>query len=93
MRTRREHLEEMRSRDRFVCPICRRRMSKKEFWDVGYIRTKWIGDERYDTENGVFVYDGDIHPCVEEKGVCSDCFEAVMKVIRERRNKYREAKE
>ena len=93
MRTRREHLEERHALSTFTCPICGRRIEEREFWSVGYIRMKWLGDERYDNEKGVFVYDGDIHPCVEEKGVCSDCFEAVMKAIRERRDKYREAEE
>ena len=91
MRTREEHYKEICNRDRLVCPICRRRMSKKEFWDVGYIRARWIGDERYDNEKGVFVHDGDIYPCVEEREVCQDCFEAVMKAIRERRVMFKEA--
>ena len=85
MRTRRDHFDEMRHRDRWICPICKRRMSKMEYWDVGYIRTKWMGDDRYDDEKGVFVHDGDVHPCVDERMVCQDCFEAVMKAIRERR--------
>lgn len=70
----------------FTCPVCRRTIDKTEYWDVGYIRMKWLGDERYDGEEGVFVYDGDIHPCVEGKHVCQDCFEAVMSAIRRCRN-------
>lgn len=85
MRTSEEHFREMRARDRWICPICGRRMSKMEYWDVGCIRTKWMGDDRYDNERGVFVHNGDIHPCIEERWVCQDCFEAVMAAIRGRR--------
>lgn len=91
MKTRREHLEEMRNRNGFICSICKRRMSRREFWDVGHIMTKWMGDSRYDDEKGVYVHDGDIHPCIEEKWVCQDCFEAVMKAIRERRDMFKGA--
>ena len=85
MMTRQEHQMEQSALGAFTCPVCRRTIDKTEYWDVGYIRMKWLGDGRYDGEEGVFVHDGDVHPWVDERMVCQDCFESVMKAICERR--------
>lgn len=87
-----EHIKRINRQPPDKCPVCGRKIIKKEYWSVGSIHMRWYGDYRYDNEPGVFSITG-AHPEIEERYVCADCFEAVMAALRARRVMNMEAEE
>lgn len=67
------------------CGICGRMIAKDEYWSYGNIRICWMGDERYDGEpffRTDFGLSCKIHPTMDARGVCQDCFGHMVESIR-----------